>query len=332
MVDKDFRGASGRPDYDVRTPQQQREQEGMTEEERQRAADQADEESRKHGAAQTRRAATMINQPLAPPITAAGACKIAQDAGERSVLVSVPRNILLTLDYREGPFAQFWGNRLALPAGAFEVPELIANHWWLKAHGVRPYRAPQQADENERTYTQSEVDAMMRRTDVARALRPPGIDPQLEVDKGQGGELGGRGTPAAFGRSNEYGGSGEQSKTGEESRPDLRRNEELERQQYDQRRIGLQAPENRENRGPQHNPGIFERQQAAELEESGEADKRREGMERERQARDESQAGPAKSPDEPRSQPENRVGIGNPSEPPLGSGSDNQGGRNKKGR
>jgi hypothetical protein len=88
------------------------------------------------------------------------------------ITVAIPNKIMMTLDFRArpegsepGPFDAHWGARVVIEEGPREVPKLFAEHWWLKAHGCKPWTPPRV----EGTFTEAERDAYAR-AEVAKAL------------------------------------------------------------------------------------------------------------------------------------------------------------------
>lgn len=134
---------------------------------RQAEAARADEQVRQHGQEIARRHMQFVNQPLKPPMNLGEACARAEDAGEDVVLVAVPRNIMLTLDFPHGKhfLGQHWGTRLVIPEGVQEMPRSLADHWWVAANGVKPYRKPGrgEADPNARLFSEDEMNEALRR-------------------------------------------------------------------------------------------------------------------------------------------------------------------------
>jgi hypothetical protein len=114
----------------------------------------ADAETRRRGQQLADTYRQRIGQPQSPPMTLEEANKLARDAGLPLVMMSVPHRIVLTLDL-PAPFDQHRERRLAIPEGVQEMPRAIAEHWFVRAHGVRPYQPPAP---QERMYSKEELD------------------------------------------------------------------------------------------------------------------------------------------------------------------------------
>jgi hypothetical protein len=108
------------------------------------AARAEDERIRKHGQSIAQKALAAVNQPTKPPMNLAEVCAVNSEGGGRNVIVAVPTKIGFVFDYPHDtkPFGKFWGSRVIIPAGPQEMPEVMTNHWWIIANGVKPYTAP----------------------------------------------------------------------------------------------------------------------------------------------------------------------------------------------
>lgn len=138
------------------------------EEARRRAeADRADELTRQHGQDVARRAMAMVNQPMRPPMNLDEVCAQAEHADDDVVLVAVPREIILLMDFpqRKHYLGVHWGTRLKIPEGVHEMPRSLAEHWWVQANGVKPYRRPGRGERGsaERMYSPTEMEEALKR-------------------------------------------------------------------------------------------------------------------------------------------------------------------------
>jgi len=77
--------------------------------------------------------------PLAPPVNVALFPEI---EGEEKVTVRVPQpGIVLTLDpHLRGLIEQFGTDRVEIPAGQYEIPAVLADHWYVKRIAVETAR------------------------------------------------------------------------------------------------------------------------------------------------------------------------------------------------
>ena len=69
------------------------------------------------------------------PIHAAPRTPAEAAEGHRTVTMEFPKEVHLTVSNNSSVF---------YPAGIHEVPDHLADHWYLKAHQVRPYYKPVQ--------------------------------------------------------------------------------------------------------------------------------------------------------------------------------------------
>jgi hypothetical protein len=70
---------------------------------------------------------------IVAPVAAAALTPEQAAQGHRTITMEFPEAVTLTVD---------WGKKIEYPKGAHEVPEYLAGHFFLKAHGVRPYNRP----------------------------------------------------------------------------------------------------------------------------------------------------------------------------------------------
>lgn len=136
-----------------------------------KAAEKADAAVARRGQEIAAQARAAVNQPMRPPMQLEEACQMAVDAGEDVIIVAVPRNYMLLMDFpRQSVDAQnnviepghylgpYWGSRLAIAEGAQQMPKSIAEHWWSKQNGVKLY-VPPKIKASEPSYSKAEMDA-----------------------------------------------------------------------------------------------------------------------------------------------------------------------------
>lgn len=74
-------------------------------------------------------ALSRLNQPIVGPMTAEQACP-----GEDTVQMMIPlKGVTLTLDK---------GQKVRFPGGIQNVPVSLQDHWYMRAHGVKPFKGP----------------------------------------------------------------------------------------------------------------------------------------------------------------------------------------------
>lgn len=71
--------------------------------------------------------------PIRPPMQAVPLDPEEAAAGHSTVTMVFDKPVLLTVAH---------GHQIKFPAGTHEVPKHLSEHWYLKAHGVRPYHRP----------------------------------------------------------------------------------------------------------------------------------------------------------------------------------------------
>lgn len=77
-------------------------------------------------------ALSKLNQPIVGPMTAEQACP-----GEDTVQMMIPlKGVTLTLDK---------GQKVRFPGGIQNVPVSLQDHWYMRAHGVKPFKGPAKA-------------------------------------------------------------------------------------------------------------------------------------------------------------------------------------------
>ena len=70
------------------------------------------------------------NQPIGVRPDAGHKTPAAAAQGQKTVAMEFPKPVTLTLGY---------GDSVFYPAGVHPVPVDLADHWFLKAHGARPF-------------------------------------------------------------------------------------------------------------------------------------------------------------------------------------------------